>query len=112
MTEDLFVKLIVLASWTMVTLFLKAPGPWLLPGIIDLALAGFVITAAVKKGRIFPTTDSACAQSIDKEPIGRLFKYLAVVAINNSSKDDDTATDPNWQCQDYQGEWSISLVIW
>ena len=111
MAKVLF-KLIVLVSWSVPSAFAKctlSKTVWRFTGVVDLVVAGFLITALVKRAQYFPTTPSRCAHSLGSKPIGELFAYLAVVA-NTNNTNDDTIT-PGSVCQDYLGEWIFVIMV-
>ena len=80
---------------------------WRLIAVVDLAVAGFIITVLVKRAQYFPTTYQRCAQSNDSEPIGKLFAYIALV--KNKENDDSTLDSV---CQDFLWEWIYTLMLW
>ena len=81
---------------------------WCFLAVVDLALVGFIITALVDRAQYFPTTSPRCARSHDSEPIGKLFAYIALVAIENNVNDDYTADSV---CQDFLGEWVYTIML-
>ena len=82
---------------------------WRLTAVVDLAVAGFIIMALIKKAQCFPTTSQRCAQSNDSEPIGKFFAYTALVANKNNGNDNSTLDSV---CEDFLSEWVYTLMIW
>ena len=112
MAEDLS-KLIVLASWSVPSCFVKCSlrrTVWWFTGVVDLVVAGFLITALVKRAQHFPTTIPHCDHGLGSEPVGKLFAYFALVA-NNKKEDNDPISTPSSVCQDYLGEWVYVIMI-
>ena len=82
---------------------------WWFTGVVDLAVAGFMVTALVYRAQYFPTTLPRCAHSHSSEPIGKLFAYIASVA--NKNKEYDNIYTPDLACQHFQEEWVYAIMI-
>lgn len=111
-TENLS-KLIVLLSWSVPSYFAKCGLRrivWWITGVVDMVVAGFLITALVKNAQYFPTTSSHCANDLGSEPIGKLFAYLALEA-NKHREDHDAISTRGSVCQDYLSEWVYVIMI-
>lgn len=75
-------------------------------------MAGFIITALVKKAQYFPMTYPRCAQSHGSEPIGELFAYIALVENKNNENNKNDYSTPDSVCQDFLWEWVYTVMIW
>jgi hypothetical protein len=107
-------KLIVLISWGFPSYCVKCCERkviWRFVFVLDLAVAGFVITTLVHRAQYFPTTFSRCAHGGGSEPMGKLFSYIALVANENKESNDYTIYDPDWACQDFLMEWVYVIMI-
>jgi hypothetical protein len=80
---------------------------WCFTAVVDLAVAGFIVTALVKRAQYFPTR---CTHSHGSEPIEKLFAYIALISNEDRGDSHYTYTLDD-ACQEFAGEWIYVIMI-